>query len=362
MNDYPLLEISDQSIQYIYGLDGLVALIKDGKVYTVLKDDLGSTRVVIDEAGTVIAAFDYLPFGDLMGFAYGNPEIISYRYTGQEFDTELGLYNYRARFYDPHLGRFYATDPAGQFASPYLYGGNNPIIMVDPDGEFVFLTFLAFGALIGGSVAAYKGDQEGLTGWDWAGYIAAGVGIGAVGGAVAFAGGVAAVAVGKAVASTIGVTSTAAQVATVATVAAGVEAAVGAGVGAAEAAAQFSINEAFGVTNQGSLSDAVGQGATFGAALGGAFGFVGGAGGAVRQLRSVARSARSSASTFGLGGEELVSSSIENSAGALAARRQIPSFNTFASSSVRYSTGTNYSGTSRSVSVRGLSPDAEALI
>ncbi|HAC64988.1 MAG TPA: hypothetical protein DCF68_16015 [Cyanothece sp. UBA12306] len=153
LNDYPLLEISEQPVQYIYGLGGLVALVKDGKVYTILKDHLGSTRVVVDEAGKVIAAFDYLPFGDMMGTAYGNPEIISYRYTGQEFDTELGLYNYRARFYDPNLGRFYATDPKAQFASPYLYGGNNPILFYDPSGMW---SWGAFGAIVGG-VAAIAG-------------------------------------------------------------------------------------------------------------------------------------------------------------------------------------------------------------
>ncbi len=139
LNDYPLLEVSEEAVQYIYGIDGLLALVKDEKIYTVLKDHLGSTRVVVDEAGTVIAAFDYLPFGDLLGTAYGNPEIISYRYTGQEYDPELGLYNYRARIYDPRLGRFYATDPVGEFASPYLYVGNNPISYIDPTGQFVVL-------------------------------------------------------------------------------------------------------------------------------------------------------------------------------------------------------------------------------
>ena len=163
LNDYPLLEVSDESVQYIYGLGGLVALIKDGKVYTVLKDHLGSIRVVIDKAGTVIATFDYLPFGDLMNVASGNPEIISYRYTGQEFDVELGLYNYRARFYDPRLGRFYATDPAGQFASPYLYADNNPINAIDPDGELAFLTFLAIGALVGGLTG---GIANSVANWD----------------------------------------------------------------------------------------------------------------------------------------------------------------------------------------------------
>ncbi len=120
---YPDHNNSIPEVVYSYNSLG-ETLAKDGRVYTILKDHLGSTRVVVDEAGTVIAGFDYLPFGDLMGVAYGNPEIISYRYTGQEFDAELGLYNYRARFYDSRLGRFYGVDSKAQFPSPYLYAGN----------------------------------------------------------------------------------------------------------------------------------------------------------------------------------------------------------------------------------------------
>ncbi len=150
LNDYPLLEMSEETVQYIYGIDGLLALVKEGKVYTVLKDHLGSTRLVVDEAGTVIATFDYLPFGDSQETADGNnSNIISYRYTGQEFDPELGLYNYRARFYDPRLGRFYAIDPAGQFASPYLYAGNNPITYIDSTGQIAWCNI--FGG-IGGAI------------------------------------------------------------------------------------------------------------------------------------------------------------------------------------------------------------------
>lgn len=292
LNDYPLLEVSNQSVQYIYGIGGLLALIKDGKVYTILKDHLGSTRVVVDEAGRVIAAFDYLPFGDLMGTAYGNPEIISYRYTGQEFDAELGLYNYRARFYDPRLGRFYATDPKAQFASPYLYAGNNPINFIDPKGEIAFLAVLAIGALVGAVIGAatgagiglYTGIKEGLTGWDLVGYTAAragiGLAIGALGGAAVAGVGIAAFAAGAAVGgtaiTTFGFTATGAKVlgtlagATVGAVGGGLVGAVSGGV---DAAAVFGVNEAFGVKNQGSLSDAIWKGAL----IGGVTGAVGGA-------------------------------------------------------------------------------------
>jgi RHS repeat-associated protein len=61
-----------------------------------------------------------------------DPDILRYRYTGQEYDTETGLYNYRARFYDGETGRFLSVDPKAQFASPYMAMGNNPVMMVDP--------------------------------------------------------------------------------------------------------------------------------------------------------------------------------------------------------------------------------------
>ncbi|MBO1350517.1 MAG: RHS repeat-associated core domain-containing protein [Hormoscilla sp. GUM202] len=295
LNDYPLLEVSDKSVQYIYGMGGLLALVKDGKVYTILKDHLGSTRVVVDEAGTVVTAFDYLPFGELMGTAYGNPDIISYRYTGQEFDAELGLYNYRARFYDPSLGRFYATDPKAQFASPYLYAGNNPIMLVDPNGKLAFLAVLLIGALvgaaIGGGVAAYTGVKAGKKGWDLVGYIAAGAAIGAVGGAASAAGGVGAFAAGAAAVTAGG--STAAGV----LAGAAVGGVVGVGVGTSTAAAQFGINEAFGVENPDSLSDTLWKGALIGGVSGAITGGIAGLGGA----RAAAQSAIASSSGFNLG-------------------------------------------------------------
>jgi RHS repeat-associated protein len=59
--------------------------------------------------------------------AFGTPSAIAYQYTGQEFDRETGLHNFRARLYDSDLFRFYATDPAGQQHSPYAFVGNSPL-------------------------------------------------------------------------------------------------------------------------------------------------------------------------------------------------------------------------------------------
>jgi RHS repeat-associated protein len=47
------------------------------------------------------------------------------------------LDDFGARYLDPMLGMWISVDPAGQFASPYLYAGNgvNPINGVDDDGN-----------------------------------------------------------------------------------------------------------------------------------------------------------------------------------------------------------------------------------
>ncbi|WP_417281967.1 hypothetical protein [Belliella marina] len=60
--------------------------------------------------------------------------------------------------------------------------GNNPVMMVDPDGEFVFLA-LAVGAAIGGYSGYKIGKSNGASGWGMAGYIAGGALIGGVSGA-----------------------------------------------------------------------------------------------------------------------------------------------------------------------------------
>ena len=57
-----------------------------------------------------------------------------YAYQGQEKDSETGKEAFELRLWDARIGRWLTTDPYGEFHSPYLGMGNNPLRIIDPDG------------------------------------------------------------------------------------------------------------------------------------------------------------------------------------------------------------------------------------
>jgi RHS repeat-associated protein len=134
-NPLTIIDSNDNVTHYIYGPKGIVAKRNESLTYYLLKDHLGSTRVVMNENNQAISSYDYDAWGNPMNSTVS--EESAYRYTGREYDDETGLHNFRARLYDSALMRFFQVDPAEQFASPYGYCGNNPIGLVDPDGNEV---------------------------------------------------------------------------------------------------------------------------------------------------------------------------------------------------------------------------------
>jgi RHS repeat-associated protein len=122
----------------IYGASRLgVHYRQDNTNAYQLTDHLGNVRAVIvkqgNAAATLTAKTDYYPFG--MPMPNRNVEgNYRYKYQGQEKDPETGMEAFELRLWDSRIGRWLTVDPAGQYASPYLGMGNNPIKRVDPDG------------------------------------------------------------------------------------------------------------------------------------------------------------------------------------------------------------------------------------
>ncbi|MBO2009608.1 RHS repeat-associated core domain-containing protein [Hymenobacter negativus] len=123
------------------------------------------TAVRVEQAGTVEVAVGsndpnwHAGFDDLRleqtgsmilqeqhQYAYGSPMVglnyavgnkrYRYGYQGQfaEKDGETGWENFELRMYNSRIGRWTSYDPEGQFDSPYVGMGNNPVSGVDPDG------------------------------------------------------------------------------------------------------------------------------------------------------------------------------------------------------------------------------------
>ena len=95
-------------------------------------DGLGSAIAATDAAGTITGTQRFDAWGN-NGSATGI--IAQYGYTGREPDG-TGLIYYRARYYDPTIGRFLQKDPIGLRGglNLYAYVGNNPINLIDPFG------------------------------------------------------------------------------------------------------------------------------------------------------------------------------------------------------------------------------------
>ena len=131
----------------IYGASRLGVYNRNGgSSYYQLTDHLGNVRAVTGRAsnGTplaIVSATDYYPFGMPMPFRDNGTNSYRYAYQGQEKDPETGKEAFELRLWDSRIGRWLTTDPAGQYSSPYLGMGNNPINGVDPDGGEFFTKY-----------------------------------------------------------------------------------------------------------------------------------------------------------------------------------------------------------------------------
>jgi RHS repeat-associated protein len=115
-------------------------------------DGHGNTRFLTDVNGFVSDTYDYDAFGNVLAYTGSTPNL--YLFTGEQFDSALGLYFLRARYQNTHIGRFWTMDEFEGFSEnpvtlhKYLYCSADPVSHLDPSGNLVFTSNLRYGRAV----------------------------------------------------------------------------------------------------------------------------------------------------------------------------------------------------------------------
>jgi RHS repeat-associated protein len=123
------------SYSFLPGTDQPLIMHRSGTDYYYVQEMPGHVAAVLNgTTGNIVNQYRYGPWGEAQTVIEGvtNP----FRYNSRQLDSETGLYYYRARYYDPELGRFASEDPIGLEGgiNPMAYAGNDPVNARDPSG------------------------------------------------------------------------------------------------------------------------------------------------------------------------------------------------------------------------------------
>ena len=129
---------------------GYVDLTGDTPAYRFyVTDHQGNIRAVTDATGTILRTNHYDPYGeevlpvltsaiDLPVSTAGTNAASRYMYGAKEWDADLSLYDFSARYYTPSGAASFTTmDPLCEkyySISPYAYCAGNPMRYIDPSG------------------------------------------------------------------------------------------------------------------------------------------------------------------------------------------------------------------------------------
>ena len=125
---------ASEYLTYGIGREPALAMDYDGGIKYYICDHLGSVRTIFDEDGNVLSDHEFEPFGNEF---FDTKEDNRLSWIGKERDKESLLGDFGARKYDFLSGRFTSIDPLWEEYyewTPYQYGGNNPVLLIDENG------------------------------------------------------------------------------------------------------------------------------------------------------------------------------------------------------------------------------------
>ena len=100
-----------QSLQGAGGVGALLAAVLDGEAYVPAFDANGNITEYADTNGTIVAHYEYDPFGKVSAQSGDLADTFVYRFSTKYTDDETGLVWYGYRYLNPELGRWINRDP-----------------------------------------------------------------------------------------------------------------------------------------------------------------------------------------------------------------------------------------------------------
>jgi RHS repeat-associated protein len=141
-------------------------VLRDGKTYRLISDQLGSPRYAVNVANKddVPYQVSYGPWGAptvVGGLAASTISWIPFGFAGGLYDADTGLVHFGAREYDASVGRWVSKDPSRFHGGTnlYMYSWNDPVNFRDRTGR------RPTGA--GGAPGTGEGGSEGTGGIPW---------------------------------------------------------------------------------------------------------------------------------------------------------------------------------------------------
>ncbi len=166
------------------GIDNLLAITVHDAVtntYYAITDRLSTVHALADETGSIVESYRFDAWGNVLEVRdqdgllsivngqWSSPLGNRFLFQGREYSWATGLYNFRARWYDPVTGRWLSKDPIGISGGldQYVAFANNPVMFIDPDGEAILEFGAAKGLYVGGKYLAYKATPYVIAGGTW---------------------------------------------------------------------------------------------------------------------------------------------------------------------------------------------------
>lgn len=122
------------------------------KTYWYVFDAHQSVLGLVDNSGQFVVNYKYDGFGEIVSstgtITTGDGKLLRdanpFRYSSYQYDNESGFYYLKSRYYIPFMGRYLTKDklPNNNY---YVYCNNNPIVYIDPNGQFWNFVIGAFG-------------------------------------------------------------------------------------------------------------------------------------------------------------------------------------------------------------------------